>query len=93
MSSNLSFNDFINNFDSFIKTIERNHTDDTGTFQYGAGFNVVCKPNNRIMYFEHHLDGFDSNLNDSQIALYAWSNLIPTMEYQLGSNRFRFDNF
>ena len=82
MASNMSIGDFNNNFVTQIKTIETSHTDETGTYDFGVGFNVVCVPNNRLMYFENHLNSnvLPSNFETNDVITTAWSNLIPDVK-------------
>lgn len=80
--SNISFSDFSNNFVTQIRGFEVGHTDETGTYDYGVGFNVVCTNNNRVMYFESHLSSNDlpPSFNDSNVVYVAWSNLLPNVK-------------
>lgn len=82
MSANISFENFDANFLTHIRAVEKNHSDETGVYDYGVGFNIVCTPNNRVMYFENHLN---SNIlpdphSEKDIVDAAWSNLIPDIK-------------
>lgn len=80
--SNISFSDFSNNFMTQIKGFEVGHTDETGTYDYGVGFNVVCTNNNRVMYFESHISSnmLPLSYNDSNVVQLAWSNVLPDVK-------------
>jgi hypothetical protein len=80
--SNISFSDFSNNFVTHIKGFEVGHTDETGTYDYGVGFHVVCTNNNRVMYFESHISSNDlpPSFNNSNVVDVAWSNLLPNVK-------------
>jgi hypothetical protein len=80
--SNLSLEDFNTNFVTEICSIEEGHTDEAGSFDYGVGFHVLCKPNRRVMYFEHHLSSniLPPGFGESDIVNAAWSNLLPTVK-------------
>lgn len=82
MAQSISFEDFNTHFQTQIRAIEKEHTDDTGTYDYGVGFNVVCTSNNRVMYFEDHLTSniLPSNYTDQDIVNAAWSNLKPVVK-------------
>ena len=81
-SNVISLEDFNANFVANIRNIEEGHTDETGTYTYGVGFNVVCKPNNRAMYFEAHMDSNQapSGTPEVDIVNTAWSNLLPDIK-------------
>lgn len=80
--SNISFQDFSDNFMTHVRGFEEGHTDETGTYDYGVGFNVVCKNNNRLMYFESHLNSnvLPSNYTDDDIVNAGWSNVLPDVK-------------
>lgn len=80
--SNISLQDFNQNFTTMIRGFEREHTDETGTYLCGVGFNVVCNNNNRVMYFESHISSnmLPSNYNDSNIIAVGWSNVLPDVK-------------
>lgn len=80
--SNISLEDFNNNFMTHIRGFEGEHTDETGTYDYGVGFNVVCNNNNRVMYFESHITSnmLPSNYTNSNIVDIAWSNVLPDVK-------------
>ena len=80
--SNLTLEDFNTNFITEICNIEEGHTDETGTFDYGVGFHVLCKPNMRVMYFEDHLNSniLPPGFAEGEIVNAAWSNLLPTVK-------------
>lgn len=80
--SYITLEDFNNNFMTHIRGFEDGHTDETGTFDYGVGFNVVCNNNNRVMYFESHITSnmLPSNYTNSNIVDVAWSNVLPEVK-------------
>ena len=80
--SNISLEDFSTNFMTQIKGFEREHTDETGTYDFGVGFNVVCRNNNRVMYFESHLTSnmLPPGYTDSNIVDVAWSNVVEDVK-------------
>lgn len=82
MSNVISLEDFNTNFITHIRSVERDHTDETGTYPYGVGFNVICKPNNRVMYFETHMDSnmAPSGTPEVNVVNIAWSNLLPDIK-------------
>lgn len=77
--SNISLTDFNTNFMTHIRGFETNHE---GTFDYGVGFNVVCKNNNRVMYFESHINSnmLPSNYTNNDVVEVAWSNVVPNVK-------------
>lgn len=80
--SNISFEDFNNNFITHIRGFEEQHTDETGTYDYGVGFNVVCTNNNRVMYFESHITSnmLPPSFDTSNVVEVAWSNVLPDVK-------------
>lgn len=80
--SNISLTDFNSHFMTYIKGFENSHTDETGTYLYGVGFNVVCKDNNRVMYFESHVTSnmVPTNPNENDVVTAAWSNVLPNVK-------------
>ena len=80
--SNISFSNFDNNFLTHIRAIEQEHVDETGVYDYGVGFNIVCMPNNRVMYFENHLNSgiLPTPHTEQDIVNAAWSNLVPDIK-------------
>jgi hypothetical protein len=62
--------------------LKKIHTDETGTYDYGVGFNIICKNNNRLMYFESHVSSniLPPSFNDSNVVEAAWSNLLPNVK-------------
>lgn len=82
MSNVISLEDFNTNFITQIRSVEKDHTDETGTYTYGIGFNVVCKPNNRVMYFESHMNSnmAPSGTPEETVINMAWSNLLPDIK-------------
>lgn len=80
--SNISLETFNANFLTHIRGFESGHTDETGVYDYGVGFNVVCKNNNRVMYFEAHVGSnvLPSNYTESNVVDAAWSNVIPDVK-------------
>jgi hypothetical protein len=80
--SNISISDFNDHFMTHIRGFETNHTDETGTYDYGVGFNVVCKDNNRVMYFEAHLlsNVLPVSYTDNDVVQVAWSNVLPDVK-------------
>jgi hypothetical protein len=73
----ISLQDFNNNFKVQIRTIGIPHRDSTGIIPAAIGFNIICLKNNRVQYFESHIQ--DTNLISSsttvQILDYAWNDL------------------
>jgi hypothetical protein len=82
MSNQLSYTTFQDNFLTQIRAVETGHTDETGTYDYGVGFNVICKLNNRVMYFEDHLSStiLPQSYTDQDIVNSAWSNIVPVVK-------------
>lgn len=82
MSNEISYDLFTQYFTTQVRAIETGHTDETGRFDYGVGFNVVCNLNNRVMYFENHLNSnvLPQNYTQQNIVDAAWSNLKPTIK-------------
>lgn len=80
--SNISLEDFNTNFLTYIRGFEHGHTDETGTYDFGVGFHVVCKNNNRVMYFESHVNSnlLPENYTDCNLKDVAWSNVIPDVK-------------
>lgn len=80
--SNISLQTFNANFMTQIRGLEYGHTDETGTYDFGVGFNVVCNNNNRVMYFESHLSSnvLPSNYTNNDIVNVAWSNVLPNVK-------------
>lgn len=78
----ISYEDFSTHFMTHVRAIETGHTDETGTYDYGVGFNVVCTSNNRVMYFEDHLTSniLPSPFTEQDIVNAAWSNLKPAVK-------------
>jgi len=73
----ISLSDFNTYFVVQIRNIAVPHVDETGIIPAAVGFNVVCKLNSRVQYFEYHFT--DQNLVNSstsqQLVDYAWSRL------------------
>jgi hypothetical protein len=84
MTSNneISMQDFNDNFAIHIRSIEKDHTDETGVHPYGVGFNVICTTNRRCMFFEAHLTSnqIPEGALEVDIANIAWSNLLPDVK-------------
>lgn len=82
MSNIISYVDFSNNFMTHIRGFEKAHQDESGTFDYAVGFNIVCKNNNRVEYFESHImsNSLPSNYTTSNIVDVAWSNILPDVK-------------
>jgi hypothetical protein len=80
--ANISFEDFSSNFITHVRGFEHEHTDESGTYQYGVGFNVVCTSNNRVMYFESHLgsDDVPANTTNEDVLNIAWSNVLSNVQ-------------
>lgn len=80
--SNISLSSFNQNFMTHIRGFETDHTDGSGTYNYGIGFNVVCKNNNRVMYFEAHVGSnmLPSNYTESNVIDAGWSNVLPNVK-------------
>jgi hypothetical protein len=78
----ISYADFSNNFITHIRTIEKDHTDETGTYDYGVGFNVVCLLNSRVMYFEDHLNKnvLPDPYTDQDVVDAAWTAVKPDVK-------------
>ena len=81
-NNEISMQDFHDNFAVHIRAVETDHTDETGTYPYGVGFNVVCTPNRRVMYFENHITSnmIPEGAVETDIANIAWSNLLPSVK-------------
>lgn len=90
MSSNLiSLYDFTNNFTTYIRDINTTpHVEGGSNIPFAVGFNVICRPNNRVMYFEAHMNSNNllpttsnpSAPTDAELVDSAWSNLIPDVK-------------
>lgn len=80
--SNITLEEFNTNFMTHIRGFEEGHLDETGQYDYGVGFNVVCKNNSRVEYFESHLSSniLPSNYNSNDIIDAAWSNVLPDVK-------------
>lgn len=80
--SYISLEDFNANFMTHIRGFEDGHTDETGTYDYGVGFNIVCTNNNRVEYFEAHVTSnmLPPSYTDSNIIDVAWSNVLPDVK-------------
>ena len=80
--SNISVETFNQNFTTHIRGFEDGHTDETGTYDFGVGFHVFCKNNNRVMYFESHITSnmLPQNYTESNLKDVAWSNVIPDVK-------------
>lgn len=78
----ISLSTFNSNFRTFINGWETNHTDETGIYPYGIGFDVICNNNNRLMYFESHIESntLPSNYTTSNIIDVGWSNVLPDVK-------------
>jgi hypothetical protein len=70
----ITIEDFNNNFIMQVRTIDVPHINGTGTIPASIGFNVVCKLNNRVQYFESHImDQIFVDIASTQDLLdYAW---------------------
>ncbi len=77
--SNITCEEFNSNFITYVKGYETGHTDETGTYDYGIGFNVLCRNNNRVMYFESHITSnmLPSNYTEDDVIGIGWSNIVP----------------
>lgn len=80
--SNISVETFNQNFVTHIRSFEDGHSDETGTYDFGVGFHVMCTNNNRLMYFEAHINSnvLPENYTESNIRDAAWSNIIPDVK-------------
>ena len=78
----ISYADFSNNFMTHVRGFEEGHQDETGTYDYGVGFNVICNNNNRVMYFEGHITSnmLPPSYNTSNVVEVAWSNVLPDVK-------------
>jgi hypothetical protein len=85
-SNLISLYDFTNNFTVHVRDIDKeDHFEGGSNIPFAVGFNVLCRPNNRVMFFEKHMDSNDllpttSNFadpTDQELVDSAWSNLIP----------------
>lgn len=78
----ITLSTFNSNFTTVINSWESNHTDQTGSYPYGIGFDVICKNNNRLMYFESHITSniLPSNYTNSNLIDLAWSNVLPDVK-------------
>ena len=74
---NITLNEFINNFNTIISTIDTPHIDETGTYPGSIGFIITCNSNLRKNYFEYHIPSLDiiTSNSYSNIVDIAWSNL------------------
>jgi hypothetical protein len=80
--SNISIATFNQNFTTYVRGFETGHIDETGRYDFGVGFNVVCKNNNRVMYFESHLNSnvLPANFTQSNVIDTAWSNVLSNVK-------------
>ena len=73
----ISIEDFNQNFLIHIRSIARPHVDETGIIPADVGINIVCIPNNRVQFFEHHI--MDQNVvdasTDQQLVDLSWTAL------------------
>lgn len=73
----ISIGDFNENFLIHIRSIAKPHIDETGVIPADVGINIVCIPNNRVQFFEHHI--MDQNVvdtsTDQQLIDLAWTSL------------------
>lgn len=69
--------DFNQNFLIHIRSIAKPHIDETGVIPADVGINIVCIPNNRVQFFEHHI--MDQNIvdtsTDQQLIDLSWTAL------------------
>ena len=82
MDRSIPYPDFSNNFVVHIRSIEKDHTDETGTYNYSVGFNVLCTTNRRVMYFEDHLNvsSLPTSYTEQDIVDAAWSDIKPNIK-------------
>jgi hypothetical protein len=82
MASNMTYQEFADNFITHVRAIENEHTDNGEYYEHCVGFNVVCRNNNRVIYFERHLGSNDVPPNPTvqQVVDASWSNLLPTIK-------------
>lgn len=80
--SYISLEDFNDNFMIYIRALEEEHQDETGSYDYGVAFNVVCNNNNRVMYFEAHVTSnmLPPSYTNSNIIDVGWSNVLPDVK-------------
>lgn len=80
--SNISVQTFNENFITVIRGFEEGHLDETGLYDFGVGFHVVCKNNNRVMYFEAHVNSnmLPSNYTNCNLKDTAWSNVVTDVK-------------
>jgi hypothetical protein len=80
--SNISLETFNQNFMTHVRGFETDHTDETGHYDFGVGFNVVCTNNNRVMYFESHINSnvLPSNFTQSNVLDAAWANVLSNVK-------------
>lgn len=78
---------FNSNFLVQIRDVSVPHIDDEGSYPASVGFNVICLPNNRVMYFEDHVtdSNFVSGATHSQIVTYSWGNLKASISNWAGN--------
>ena len=77
-----SYQDFVDKFITHVRAIEHNHIDNGEHYAHCVGFNVMCRKNNRVMYFEKHLGSNDVPPNPTvqEVVDASWSNLLPTIK-------------
>lgn len=80
--SNISVETFNQNFTTYIRGFEEGHIDETGSYDFGVGFNVICNNNNRVMYFEAHVNSnmLPENYTQCNLKDTAWSNIVPDVK-------------
>lgn len=83
----MSYETFAENFITQIRAVEKTHSSGEGDTccDYTIGFNVICKPNNRIMYFEscvesNVLPSLSNPICHSEVACVGWSNVLPQIK-------------
>ena len=84
MASNISYEEFAENFITQIRAVEKTGDGDD-CCDYTIGFNVVCKPNNRVMYFEscvesNVLPSLSNLICHDEVACVGWSNVLPQIK-------------
>jgi hypothetical protein len=80
--SNLSLESFNQSFQTHIRGFENGHTDETGSYLFGVGFNVICNNNRRVMYFESHVGSnmLPSNYTNNDVIDAAWTDVLSNVK-------------
>lgn len=79
----ISYQDFQDSFIINIRNFESPHIDAAGNCDFAVGFNVLCKDNNRTMYFGKHMSSNDvvpAGGTETDVVNTAWNVLSPAIQ-------------